>query len=82
MNYWKYRFTLIAIIAIGLSILLSETSSAQRQTPLNPNSIQGYKNLYADLDRDGHTEKVYLAGTYPQYQITVLNDQGKNYLAF
>ncbi|MDO5296059.1 MAG: hypothetical protein Q4F00_05350 [bacterium] len=77
MNCCKRQFTLIAIIAIGLSLFLSKTSSAQRQTPLNPNSIQGYKNLCADLDGDGHTERVCLAGSYPQYQITVLNDKGK-----
>ena len=77
MNCCKRQFTLIAIIAIGLSLFLSKTSSAQRQTPLNPNSIQGYKNLCADLDGDGHTERVCLAGAYPQYQITVLNDRGK-----
>ena len=77
-----YKLISIAALALAFGLLLSSAVSAQ-QSRLNPNNIQGYKNLYADLDGDGHTERVGLVenkfnrGGDPIYDIIVYNDRGK-----
>lgn len=68
--------------------MLLSTSVATQATPRNPESIPGYDRLSADLNNDGHVERVSLVGkeiegdytmggTWDAYQIVVKNDQGK-----
>lgn len=75
------HFTLISALVLALGLLLSSAASAKP----NPKNIQGYNNLYADLDGDGHVERVGLVykernwgrQTMEFYQIVVYNDKGQ-----
>ena len=84
MSSKTYTLSSIATLALTVGLLLSSAVSAQ-QDRFNPNNIQGYKNLYADLNGDGHIERVGLVHkkldwgrqTWDQFQIVVFNDKGK-----
>lgn len=70
MSSKTYKLTSIAALALAFGLILSSAVYAQKGS-LNPKNIQGYNNLYADLDGDGHTERVVLKDATIEAGVTV-----------